>query len=168
MEATRCVSLAILKMHHIRTPYQTYGDQETLLDLEPLVKAVDVLNRSVAAANSEARMAVLDEEMQELVRMGTVQGFEMTYEVCWEFMKRWLEAKYDPATVGSKTRRGIFMLAAENRLIDDVQCWMDFNQARNETPHTYDPTTAVDVFVKASAFLAAAQKLLSNLEANND
>lgn len=139
-----------------------------LLDLDPLVKAVNVLEQSVAAARSEERMAGLDEEIRELVRMGAIQGFEMAYEVCWKFMKRWLEAKYDPATVGGKSRRGMFILAAENRLIDDVQRWMDFNQARNETSHTYDPDTAQGVFCEASAFLAEAQKFLAVLEANND
>ena len=139
-----------------------------LLDLEPLKKAVDVLKRSLAVAHSEERMAPLDTETREVVRMGVVQGFEMAYEVCWKFMKRWLEAKYDPAAVGSKTRRGIFLLAAENRLIGNVQRWMDFNQARNETSHTYDPATAEGVFCEASEFLAEAQKLLAALEANND
>jgi nucleotidyltransferase substrate binding protein (TIGR01987 family) len=113
-------------------------------------------------------MAPLDETTREVVRMGAVQGFEMACEVCWKYIKRWLEARYDPVSVGSKARRGMFVLAAENRLIDDVQRWMDFNQARNETSRTHDPDTAEGVFCEASAFLAEAQKLLAVLEANND
>ena len=139
-----------------------------LLDLEALKKALDVLERSLTVAHSEERMAPLDKETREVVRMGVVQGFEMAYEVCWKYIKRWLEAKYDPVAVGSKTRRGMFILAAENRLIDDVQRWMDFNQARNETSHTYNPDTAEGVFSEASAFMAEARRLLAVLEANND
>jgi nucleotidyltransferase substrate binding protein (TIGR01987 family) len=139
-----------------------------LLDLEALKKALNVLERSLAVSHSEERMAPLDKETREVVRMGAVQGFEMAYEVSWKYIKRWIEAKYDPAIVGSKTRRGMFILAAENRLIDDVQRWMDFNQARNETAHTYDPDAAEGVFSEASAFLVEAQKLLAVLEANND
>ena len=42
------------------------------------------------------------------------------------------------------------------------------HDARNETAHTYDESTAEDVFETAHQFLADGRKLLGALEAHND
>ena len=70
--------------------------------------------------------------------------------------------------VDGVTRRQLFRLSAEHRLVGDVDRWMEYHDARNETAHTYDESTAEDVFETAKKFLADAQKLLQALEARND
>jgi nucleotidyltransferase substrate binding protein (TIGR01987 family) len=70
--------------------------------------------------------------------------------------------------VDGVTRRELFRQAAENRLIDDVELWMSFHAARNETSHTYDNETAEEVSETAQHFAAAAQSLLTSLRARND
>ena len=66
------------------------------------------------------------------------------------------------------SRRQLFRLSAEHRLVNDVDRWMEYHDARNETAHTYDENTAEDVFETAQKFLIDAQKLLQAIEANND
>ena len=68
----------------------------------------------------------------------------------------------------SVTRRQLFRLCHENRLIDDVDEWMDFHKSRNETSHTYNQATAENVFKVAGEFLPAASDVLSRIAARND
>ena len=35
----------------------------------------------------------------EVIRAGVIQSFEFTYELCWKFMKRWLEDNIGSAYV---------------------------------------------------------------------
>ena len=73
-----------------------------------------------------------------------------------------------PNAADGVTRRELYRLGFENRLIDDVDRWMDHHEARNETTHTYRKATADEVYAAIPAFLEDAQLLLAALEARND
>jgi nucleotidyltransferase substrate binding protein (TIGR01987 family) len=138
------------------------------LDLSSLRKAVESLNKTLKVTDDDAFMSGLSEDQEDAVRAGVIQNFEFTYESCWKFMKRWLQVNLGPSYVEGVARRQLFRLSAENKLIDDVNKWMEYHDARNETSHTYDESTAEDVFDAACEFLADAEKLLKALEARND
>ncbi len=136
------------------------------LELASLERAVSSLNRSVDAAALHA--ASLPPDLKETVRSGIIQNFEVAYELSWKMIKRWLETNVSSESVDGVTRRELFRQAAENRLIVDVDLWMGFHTARNETSHTYDNETAEEVSSSAERFVAAAQSLLTSLRARND
>lgn len=110
----------------------------------------------------------MSSDQQEVIKAGVIQNFEFTYELCWKFMKRWLETNLSPMIADGVTRRELFRLAAESRLIEDVQQWMRYHDARNQTAHIYDPQIAQDVYGTARGFAKDARKLLQALEARND
>jgi len=68
------------------------------------------------------------------------------------------------------TTHGIcsFRMTAEQRLIEDVEQWMRYHDARNLSSHTYLPEIADDVYRSAFAFHEAARKFLEALEERND
>ncbi|MDR1044075.1 MAG: nucleotidyltransferase substrate binding protein [Candidatus Adiutrix sp.] len=101
---------------------------------------------------------------RELLRSGLIQTFETTYELCWKYMKRWLETNLSPDEASGVNRRELYRICAENLLIDDVNQWMEFHQARNRTSHIYNETVAEEVFSVASRFLPYAQDCLKQLE----
>ena len=103
----------------------------------------------------------------EVIRAGVIQSFEFTHELCWKFMKRWLEDNIGSAYVDGVPRRELFRLAAENRLLTDVERWMDYHRARNRTSHIYDPAVAAIVLAEAMAFLPDAQRFLQRLTERN-
>ena len=138
------------------------------LDLSSLCKAVESLEKALNVVDDDVFMSRLNDEQKETVRAGVIQNFEFTYELCWKFARRWLEGNVGTAYVAGVTRRQLFRLSAEHRLIGDVDRWMEYHDARNETAHTYDEGTAEDVFETAHQFLADAQGLLEALEARND
>ena len=134
------------------------------LSLESLTKSIDVLRRSLNA--TEAHKDSFDEDMQDTLRSGIIQNFEVAYEQCWKMMKRWLEENV--GIDDGLTKRELFRLAAEHQLILDVDNWMEYHEARNKTSHTYDEGTAEDVYEVAKAFLPSAEKFLNNIASHND
>ena len=138
------------------------------LDLSSLHKAVESLEKALRVADDGVFMSQLNDEQKQTVRAGVIQNFEFTYELCWKFMQRWLQVNLGSAYVAGVSRRQLFRLSAEHRLIGDVDRWMVYHDARNETAHTYDENTAEDVFETAQKFLADARGLLEALEARND
>ena len=138
------------------------------LELESLDKAVAALERVLARSDDVELMKGLDDVVQAAIKSGVIQHFEFTYELCWKFMKRWLEMNVSPTAVDGVTRRELFRYAAENRLIDNVDAWMRHHDARNKTSHTYDPDVAESVYLAAHRFVPDAVRLLAALKARND
>ena len=110
--------------------------------LDNLAKSIDALNRSVLISKN---LKACDNDLQEIVRAGVIQNFEVAYEQCWKMMKRWLEENVGSTYVDGVSRRELFRLAAESHLITDVERWMDYHISRNQTSHTYDEGTAQSV-----------------------
>jgi nucleotidyltransferase substrate binding protein (TIGR01987 family) len=138
------------------------------LELDSLKKAVAALKGALAKSEDGAFMRELDETTRNVIKSGVIQYFEFTYELCWKFIKRWLEVNVSPAVADGVTRRELFRLAAEHRLIVDVDQWMRHHDARNETSHTYAPDVAERVYAAAREFTHDATRLLGALEARND
>jgi len=138
------------------------------LDLSSLRKAVESLQNTLEVADDKDFMSPLSYNQKDAIRAGVIQNFEFTYELCWKFMKRWLQVNLGSVYVEGVTRRQLFRLSAENKLINDVDRWMEYHDARNETSHTYDQAKAEDVSATAREFITDARKLLHAIEARND
>ena len=135
------------------------------LQLDSLVKSIDTLERSVKTAS---RVDDSDEDLQETVRAGVIHSFEVAYELSWKMIKRWLEENIGSAYADGISKRDLFRRAAENLLITDAESWMDYNEARNLTSHTYDEDAAQSVFAEATEFVHDVKYLLRALEERND
>lgn len=137
------------------------------LDLSALVKACASFDESLVVF-ARYQQQSNDDALVRTLRAGVIQHFEFTYELCWKFIKRWLEINLGRVEVEGVSRRELFRLANESRLIDDVALWMTFHAARNQTSHAYDPLTAEEVFAVANLFRPEAQALLNRLIRKND
>jgi nucleotidyltransferase substrate binding protein (TIGR01987 family) len=140
-----------------------------MLDLTSLDKAVSALERTIRfIADRKTALAGMQKEEREIYTSAVVQHFEFTYELCWKFMRRWLEGNLSPGSTPGLTRKQLFRLAAEERLIADVEAWFRYHELRNLTSHTYDSEVAAEIYVAATPFALAARELLTSLEARND
>ncbi len=138
------------------------------LELSNLQNAVSALAAVLARSDDAEFMRTLDEVARNAIKAGVIQHFEFTHELCWKFIKRWLEINISPSAADGVTRRELFRLGAENRLIDDVEQWMRYHEARNMTSHIYQPVVAERVYNIAHDFARGAARLLAALEARND
>jgi nucleotidyltransferase substrate binding protein (TIGR01987 family) len=137
------------------------------LELTSLRKALQSLQNALRVASPD-ELEKFEKEQAEVLKAGVIQNFEFSYELCWKFMRRWLKENLSPAVTDGITRRELFRMAAEQRLIDDVEQWMRYHDARNLSSHTYLPEVADEVYRSAFDFHEAARKLLRAMEERND
>lgn len=137
------------------------------LNLNSLQKAAGSLERAVKVASTKIKGKVNTDE-EEVIRAGVIQNFEFTFELCWKFMKRWLEINTSAVAVDGVSRKELFRMAAESQLIKNVETWFEYNRLRNETTHTYEGKTAEDVYAAAVRFAIDARMFLQALEDKND
>lgn len=137
------------------------------LVLDSLSRSLDALDRALTAVAQAREIPSLPPEIPESLRAGVIQAFEVAYEQSWKMMKRWIETHVGAEAVDGVTRRELFRRAAESKLITDIDLWMTFHKARNETSHTYDITTADEVYASAAPFRDAARDFLIRIESRN-
>lgn len=137
------------------------------LDLSSLQKAVHSLERAIHVSEAFADRHISTDET-EVIRAGVIQNFEFTYELCWKFMKRWIESNGSGSTVDGVTMKELFRMAAERQLISGTGPWFIYHQQRNQTTHIYDADIAQEVFETSVRFLDNAKELLLSLESKND
>ena len=138
------------------------------LNLEDLENSIRSLVESIESYDELAKKIQLSEKNVNTLRSGVIQNFEVAYEQCGKFMKRWIENNVNPQIGIAMTRRELFRLSAENFLINDYEKWMIFHEARNITSYTYNKNSAEKSFEMAKEFIHLAKDFLAVLEKHND
>ncbi|MBL7670656.1 MAG: nucleotidyltransferase substrate binding protein [Bdellovibrionaceae bacterium] len=99
----------------------------------------------------------------ELERDGTVRRFEYCYEIVWKLVQRVLK---DHGIVAEYPK---FVFRELGRLgwIQNVEDWIEFQKARNDTSHEYGVKYAIANYTLAQSFLPLATNLFSVLKSKN-
>ena len=111
-----------------------------------LTKLDEAVNRLKEKYESDEAGEVSDDAfMDDILKEGLIQRFEYTHELAWNVMKDFLQEKGEVKTIGSKdsTRE-----AFSTGLISNGEAWMEMIQSRNRTSHTYNESTADEIFSK--------------------
>ena len=137
------------------------------LDLTSLANSVNSLREAIVVYNESENLTPADAPVLKVLRAGVIQNFEITYELAWKMMKRWLENNVRAGLVSGKPQIELYRRAAEYGLIADVDDWMRFHRARNRTSHVYGEPLAAEVLALAVLFCPFAEDLSAYLEANN-
>lgn len=74
--------------------------------------------------------------MTQLEKEGTIQRFEIAFELGWKTMRDYLE--HQGLMVDPATPRNTIKEAFAARLLPDAQTWIDMMLSRNLLSHTYD------------------------------
>lgn len=96
-----------------------------------------------------------------LERDGVIQRFEYTFELCWKSIRKilLLEGRAEV----SSSPKPLLREAHQENLIEDLDTWFAFIEARNRTSHTYHQKTAEQVYQDIQFFGVEARKLLEKL-----
>lgn len=83
--------------------------------------------------------------LDEMIKEGLIQRFEYTHELAWNVMKDYAEYQGNNSVGGSRdaTRE-----ALQLKIIEYGEVWMDMIQSRNKTTHTYNESTANEIYGK--------------------
>lgn len=139
------------------------------LDLSSLHKAILSLERAVRVSGEKISQSGTPGDEIELLKACVIQNFEITYELCWKFIQRWIRENRTPEDADHPlTRKELFRMAAQYGLIADPLPWFAYSEQRNLTSHTYDEDTAQMVYETAIRFLPDARYLCRKLEESND
>lgn len=137
------------------------------LDIMSLKKALESYQKAIGVIRIKEIDETVTEDEWALLRAGVIQNFEFTYELCWKYMKRWIEENVSPNIVSGVPRIELFRVAAQNGLIDAPQTWMIYHKARNQTSHIYDQNISEDVYLITLDFLGSANDFYECLEKRN-
>jgi len=130
-----------------------------------LRKAASALQNSLAFARLVEAKSPGERVFYEFesARAALIQHFECAYELSWKTLARFLEMDMG-AEVDILTRKDIFRVSAEKRLISDCGRWLVFHTARNKTSHLHNEDLANEVYETAKTFSGEIQALIQELE----
>lgn len=128
------------------------------LNILPLQKANEAFSNALAQAGE------LEEKHHEIYRAAIIQNFEFSFELCWKFMRRWLENEDRSEVERILTKKDLFRLAEKRGLIQDSARWFEYLNARNRTSHIYDEIVAEEVFKVAKGFFPDFRDFVAQLE----
>ena len=139
------------------------------LDLTHLSASLAALDRAQKLSTNEATWASLSDDLKEAVTAAIIQNFEVAYEQAWKAMRRWLTMNLLAGVPDEGTTlRQVFKMSAKAGLIDDVDLWLKFRDARNKTSHTFDCDIAQAVVAVSHEFLPVAKAALKSMGDKND
>jgi len=88
-------------------------------------------------------VAVEIEEPSIVQQAGTIQFFEMSFELAWKTLKDYLE---EQGFTDVKSPKATIKKAFEISLIEDGHTWLEALENRNLAAHTYDDETAQEIY----------------------
>ena len=128
-----------------------------------LKSCLDGLERSLAYIQTPQ-----DTVDYELFRDAAIKKFEMTIEQLGKILRKLI-----PEYTGNKTAaakmpyKELLRYGGQFGLIDDVEKWMAYRDARNDTAHEYGEDFAIVVLPRLQQFVVDGRALLKNLEAKH-
>jgi nucleotidyltransferase substrate binding protein (TIGR01987 family) len=103
-----------------------------------------------------------EDDTDEVIKVGMIKFFEMTYELAWNTMKDYYEDQGETGIQGSKDA---IKLSFSRGLITDAAKWYDMVSTRRLSVHTYDEETANEVALDiAETYLGLFIQLQSRLQ----
>ena len=120
-------------------------------DLSPLESAL-----------SSLKEAFENPPRNDLERDGAIQRFEFTFELSWKVIRKFLKSLGRHEISGSP--KPLFRDALEEGLIDQIEEWFEFLEARNLTSHIYSKKQAEKVYTMAKNFPPFVEKLLQQIK----
>ncbi|CAH1756392.1 10391_t:CDS:2 [Entrophospora sp. SA101] len=118
------------------------------LNIEPLVSARNFLHKALREAQSELEIA------------GTIQTFEVSYELAYKTCRKILSLRGTHVY----TAKEVFRITGLEGLIPNTEPWFDYVDKRNITVHEYYEKIMEEVYPILPQFLKNLDLLIKNLK----
>lgn len=128
------------------------------LDISALKKAQNSLKEIIVRYNKES--------YDLAIRDAVIQRFEYTYSLTLKTIRRYIELTADePLLVDGMSFNDLIRKSNEiGLLLNDLEKWDSYRQARNLTSHTYDEKKAIEVVSVVLQFEQEVDFLIEKLE----
>jgi nucleotidyltransferase substrate binding protein (TIGR01987 family) len=114
-----------------------------------------------AAALAQLKSALAEPADRDLIKAGSIQYFEFSFELGWKACKVVSAEQGLPDCLSPKA---CLRQAFTQGWIGDEAVWLEMLDARNRMAHTYDARKALQIYESLPQFCAALQKLLVTLQ----
>ncbi|MCB9073351.1 MAG: nucleotidyltransferase substrate binding protein [Bdellovibrionaceae bacterium] len=122
------------------------------VSIQEYEKALKTLREALDLYNKEQ-----DPKLQSVIRDGLIQRFEFCIELAWKTSLKTLGLTNRPPKPAIRDM-------AQGGLVDDVDLWFCFVDARNKSSHTYDEEIAKEVLSSVIQFLPEGERLCKALQ----
>ncbi len=131
--------------------------------LKKLTQAIEYIKHNFLDEDEPIDDSDLGFVLDEMIIEGLIQRFEYTHELAWNVMKDYAAYQGNSTIGGSRdATREAFQL----QLISNGNVWMDMIGSRNKTSHTYNETTAEEIYGKIlNEYYPAFLEFYKNMEA---
>ena len=119
---------------------------------------LDDLSAALARLGEALRIPVAD----DVVKAGTIQYFEFSFELAWKAIKIISEDLGLPPCLSPKA---CLRAAFTQGWIDQEDLWLEMLDARNRMAHTYDAARALSIHGRLADYLPPLELLLTRLRA---
>jgi len=134
-----------------------------MLDSDNLKKACKQLETSLDFYRSP--MSENQPEMKLQFRTAAIQGFEFTYEIAVNLIKKMVaENMLNPDKVDSMHFFDLLREAEKIGLIRNALQFREYQKMRNQTSHAYKEETAVEVFAQFGGFIEDIHALIHQID----
>lgn len=99
----------------------------------------------------------LKEKKTDITRDASIQRFEFCVELAWKSAKKVMGTS-------STAPKQVIREMAQNKLINDIDIWLQAIDKRNLSSHTYNEDLANEIYDFAKLFLPVGLKLSKKLE----
>lgn len=103
-----------------------------------------------------------DIDFIESVRESCIQRFEICLDTAWKHIKKYLEDELGRSDL-LNSPNPIFKEAFANKLIEDAEIWIEFNEKRRNSSHDYSGQKAENTFEIIDDFIAEAIEIYQKM-----
>ncbi len=128
-----------------------------MTEYDKLKKSLQHLEQQYAnylSMNERGNLLDLD---KDAISESVVQRFETCYDTLWKHLKKYLEEEI--GLVAPNSPKKIFRLAYENQIIEEIENWFEYAQARIDTAHDYSEEKFIATLEKTGDFIRDAIEL---------
>lgn len=126
-----------------------------MIDYDKLKKTLIHLERQYSNYLSMDTRDDLSDLDKEGISESVVQRFETCYDTLWKHLKKYLEEEFGISDVPSSPKP-VLRLAHDNGILENIEDWLDYANARVATAHDYSEEKFKDALDKAGDFIQDA------------
>lgn len=113
---------------------------------------LDMQYKNYLTMNQRKNLSQLD---REGISESVVQRFETCYDMLWKHVKKYLENESGLPDVPNSPKP-VLRIAFENHIVDDMEKWIDYANARVGTAHDYSEEKFKHALEKTGDFIKDA------------
>lgn len=135
-----------------------------MIDYDKLKKSLMHLEKQYNNYQSMDKRDNLSELDKEGISESVVQRFETCYDTLWKHLKKYLEEELGIPDVPSSPKP-VLRLAHNNGIIENIENWIDYANARVGTAHDYSEEKFKNALKKTGDFIQdviLAYELMTN------